>query len=231
MPDFEKFAPQVIELFRDNRKRENSIASTKTSFFLQILFVAEFITAITFFVEVLPPIVRVVGGLAFIFLSIVSFVLWIPEFRQMSRDMGNPVNMILEGMQDQMKSMASLVFKLEVFDLETLEFVKTQYDAALKRGSTRIDLFMGPLDKIGAIPFMASIVLAATKIPELFQQFRGIVPVPNAISSVLFGGAIGIILAYPFLMSIRMGFVGLELESKALEEAIRRKKEDLKSNP
>jgi hypothetical protein len=134
-------------------------------------------------------------------------------------------------MQNQMKSMASLVFKLEVFDLETLEFVKNQYDAALQRGSTRIDLFMGPLDKIGAVPFMASIVLAASKIPELFQQFRGIVPVPNAISSVLLGGAIGIILAYPLLMSIRIGFVGLEFESKALDEAIRRKKETIKNNP
>jgi hypothetical protein len=109
--------------------------------------------------------------------------------------------------------------------------VKNQYDAALKRGSTRIDLFMGPLDKIGAVPFMASIVLAASKIPELFQQFRGIIPVPNAVSSVLVGGAIGIILMYPFFMSIRMGLVGLEFESKALEEAIRRKKETLKSIP
>jgi hypothetical protein len=231
MPDFEKSAPQVIQLFRDDRNNENSVASTKTPLFLQVLFAAEFITAITFFVEALPPIVRLIGSIAFIILSIISFVLWIPEFRQITREMSNPVNMILKGMQNQMKSMASLVFKLEVFDLETLEFVKNQYDAALKRGSTRIDLFMGPLDKIGAVPFMASIALAATKIPELLQQFRGIVPVPNAISSVIFGSAIGIILAYPFFMSIRMGFVGLEFESKALEEVIRRKKENLKSNP
>jgi hypothetical protein len=234
MPNFEDTAPQVIQIFRDDRERRDSKDTSvlpKTPLFIRILNIAEIIAAIVFSVPVLPPLVRIIAGSIFIILSIVSFLYWIPELKQMARDMGNPVNMILKGMQIQTKSVALLVSKLDVFDLETLEFVKNYYDAALKRRTTIVDFIAGPLDKIGAIPFMASIFLAIIKIPEIFQQVRGFVPIPDTISPLLLGGAVGVILLYPFLMSTRLGLVGLEFESRALEEAIRRKKEDLKSNP
>jgi hypothetical protein len=234
MPNFEDTAPQVIQIFCDERNRRNSedaSESPKTPPFTRVLYILEFVAAIIFSLSILSPLIRIIAGSIFIILSIVSFLYWIPELKQMARDMGNPVNMILKGMQIQTKSVALLVSKLDVFDLETLEFVKNYYDAALKRRTTIVDFIAGPLDKIGAIPFIASIFLAIIKIPEIFQQIRGFVPIPDTISPLLLGGAVGVILLYPFLMSTRLGLVGLEFESKALEEAIRRKKENIKSNP
>jgi hypothetical protein len=234
MPNLEDTAPEVIQIFRSERNRRDSEDASvlpKTPLFVRILNISKIVAAIVFSVPVLPPLVRIIAGSIFIFLSIVSFLYWIPELKQTARDMGNPVDMILKGMQTQTKSVALLVSKLESHDLETLEFVKNYYDAALKRRTTIIDFIAGPLDKIGAIPFIASIFLAIIKIPEIFQQFRGFVPIPDTISPLLLGGVVGVILLYPFLMSTRLGLVGLEFESKALEEAIRRKKENLKSNP
>jgi hypothetical protein len=231
MPNLEENAAQVIQVLREERRKGNLLPSSKNQNFTRVMFFAQLITALLFYVPIFPTIARLIGGGIFVLLLIISFLLWIPDLMRALREIGNPADMILEGIQSQIKSSASLMSRLETFELYILEFAKNQYDAALKRSAIRIDLLAGPLDKIGLIPFIASIVITVTKIPELLQQFKGVIPVSNEISSFITGGIIGVGILYPFLMTLRMETVTLEFESKALEEAIRRKKENIKSIP